>query len=148
LLKEIYPSEADYIEVDNFPIKVFLSLTQGQIGDNLYYSISEDGNLSITGSGDMYDYNENSLPPWYNERQFIKSITVDEGVTHIGSYAFYNFDSATGILFAGDAPSLGENCFGNLDGTIITYYNSEDWSSLTSGLYGAKSLVWNAIDNN
>ena len=46
--------------------------------------------LTISGNGDMADYSENNLPPWFKYRDYIYNIKIDENVTYIGKYAFYN----------------------------------------------------------
>ena len=43
--------------------------------------------LTITGTGTMPDYPSKGAP-WYNDRADIKTIVINEGVTHIGAYAF------------------------------------------------------------
>ena len=66
----------------------------GKCGTNVSYSISDDGVLTISGTGPMTDYtysSDNSDCPWHNVRYALKKIIVEEGVTSIGSYAF-SFD--------------------------------------------------------
>lgn len=46
--------------------------------------------LSISGSGDMYDYNgSDNLPPWFEYRNNISKLNIS-GVKSIGAYAFRN----------------------------------------------------------
>ena len=46
------------------------------------------GTLSIDGTGDMYDYSEDYLAPWNEHCLEITNVTISDGVTSIGSYAF------------------------------------------------------------
>lgn len=49
----------------------------------------EDGVLIISGKGDMEDYYYgDDMAPWYDRKDEIESIVVEEGITSIGSYAF------------------------------------------------------------
>ncbi len=66
-------------------------------GENLTWSLSEDGKLKISGSGAMYDYSisEFKYAPWYEQRNSIVSIEIDDNVTYIGAYAFYWCNSLT-----------------------------------------------------
>lgn len=46
------------------------------------------GTLSIDGTGEMYDYSEDYLAPWNEHCLEITNVTISDGVTSIGSYAF------------------------------------------------------------
>lgn len=62
----------------------------GQCGDSLTWTLTEDGTLTITGSGAMWDYDHDvSFTPWYTYRTRISQLVLDDRITHIGSYAFY-----------------------------------------------------------
>ena len=52
--------------------------------------LAEDGTLTISGTGDMKDYTFSSGAPWYTIRNEIKSVKIENGVTSIGCYAFFN----------------------------------------------------------
>ena len=57
-------------------------------GSNLTWTLDSEGVLTISGSGDMYDYGFLNAP-WYGSRSRVKSAVIAEGVTSIGWYAFY-----------------------------------------------------------
>ena len=60
----------------------------GQCGDNLYWAYDEDcKKISITGSGDMYDYTK-STQPWYLFQEQITEVTTSNTTTSIGASAF------------------------------------------------------------
>ena len=60
----------------------------GQCGDNLYWAYDEDSKkISITGSGDMYDYTK-STQPWYLFQEQITEVTTSNTTTGIGTSAF------------------------------------------------------------
>ena len=59
-------------------------------GDNLTWSYNE-GTITISGTGDMYDYSNNSVRFWNQgdtDITDIKKIIIEEGVTSIGEFAF------------------------------------------------------------
>lgn len=63
----------------------------GQCGDNLTYTITGDAEsgyaMAITGTGDMNNYGlDEWAAPW--EDYYFTSITIGDGVTSIGDYAF------------------------------------------------------------
>jgi hypothetical protein len=53
--------------------------------------------LTISGNGAMADYG-NSGAPWFNNRANIKTLIIQQGVTHIGSNAFYDCGALTSAL--------------------------------------------------
>jgi hypothetical protein len=73
----------------------------GKCGENLTYEIVDfevtaeqssfhsaftGHKLIISGTGDMYDYDEENPAPWGG----FQALEIEEGVTSIGNYAFYN----------------------------------------------------------
>ena len=56
-------------------------------GENLTWKFA-DGILTISGTGEMYDYSEDYLAPWNEHCLEITNVTISGGVTSIGSYAF------------------------------------------------------------
>ena len=68
---------------------VIASGTCGAQGENLTWVLTEDGTLTISGSGKMQDYSTSSVAPWYIKRTKILSVVVEDGVTCVGDYAFY-----------------------------------------------------------
>lgn len=56
-------------------------------GENLTWEFA-DGILTISGTGDMYNYSEDYLAPWSEHCVEITNVTISGGVTSIGSYAF------------------------------------------------------------
>ena len=96
--------------------------TNGACGDNLTWTV-ENGVLTISGTGDMWDYDSYTNPaPWGTE---ITGAVIEQGVTSIGGYAFSGCDSLTGVAIRGNVTSIGEHAFeqcGSLTG--ITLPNS------------------------
>lgn len=60
----------------------------GTCGDNLTWELTEDGVLTINGTGVMKDYSSYHDCPW--PHQSVKEVIINDGVTTIGSSAFYN----------------------------------------------------------
>lgn len=61
-------------------------------GDNLTWTLTDDGTLTISGTGEM-DYNT----PWYPYRDNIKTVLIEQGVTSIGSNAFHSCSSLISV---------------------------------------------------
>ena len=60
----------------------------GVCGENLTWAIDDEGCLTISGTGEMYDYDHsyNNNSPWRNRE--VKTVLINEGVTSIGDFAF------------------------------------------------------------
>ena len=86
--------------------------TCGADGDNLYWVLHEDGKLEILGSGAMADYSDGTAP-WYNKRLSITALTIGNGVSRIGSSAFYNCSMLTALTIPESVVSLGSSAFAN-----------------------------------
>lgn len=84
-----------------------------------------DGHLTISGSGAMANYNRldpyGTASPWYSDRN-ITSVTIEEGVTHIGTESFQYCTSIKSISLPDSLISIGDdafyNCFGFTEITI------------------------------
>ena len=75
-------------ELDNSNIKIENAVVtaSGKCGKTLNWKI-ENHNLIISGKGKMYNYKAETAP-WYKYRNNIEKITINNGITHIGNYAF------------------------------------------------------------
>ena len=58
----------------------------GTCGDNLQWKLTDEGVLTITGTGKMKDWKYN-YSPWYAYKS-VKQVIIGDGVTTIGYYAF------------------------------------------------------------
>ena len=108
-------------------------------GDNLTWTLYDNGTLTISGSGAMQDYAYNS-PAFYNSN--IKKVVIEEGVTSIGNNAFPNCTGLESIEIPSGVTSIGDFAFSRCSRlTSITIPSSvtsieasafEDCRSLTS----------------
>ena len=84
-------------------------------GDNLFWTIDEDGTLIISGTGEMYDY-EYSSAPWSDRFDEISSIVIEKGVTSIGGYAFSGLYNVESVTIPESVTSIGDYAFSYSDG--------------------------------
>jgi len=82
----------------------------GECGDGVSWSLS-NGVLVISGSGAMDDYFEDSWAPWYDYRSQITSVEVQQGVTSIGTVAFFDMVSLKAVVLADSVERIGANAF-------------------------------------
>ena len=88
--------------------------TSGTCGDNVAWVLDETGTLTISGSGEMTDYLGHTTPWWpdvNNLKTQIVNIVIEEGVTSIGSQAFWVCPNLTKVTIPNSVTSIGENTF-------------------------------------
>lgn len=91
-------------------ISLMTITASGTCGDSAYWSL-EDGVLAITGSGAMTDYSSSNTAPWYDYRNEITSVVIDDGITSVGSSAFYNCKLLTSVQIGSGVVSINEAAF-------------------------------------
>ena len=79
-------------------------------GENLTWTLSTDGTLTITGTGEMFDYTINTVP-WYSRRSSILKVVIDSGITSIGDYAFARCSRLKSVIIGDDVTSIGQSVF-------------------------------------
>jgi hypothetical protein len=83
----------------------------GSCGSSVYYSFDPDsGMLTISGSGAMADYSSASPSPWYSFTGEIKQVSIESGVTIVGSFAF-NGCALTSLLLSETVTSIKNFAF-------------------------------------
>ena len=82
----------------------------GSIVARLY----KDGLLDISGKGDMKDMSDEI--PWLDHCRKIKNVKISEGVTSVGSYAFYHCTLLVSVELPNGITSVGAHAF---DGSTL-----------------------------
>lgn len=79
-------------------------------GENLKWTLDNNGVLTISGSGAMKDYtwDENVRLDWYvNHKKDIRSVVLDNRITHIGDYAFDKCTNIESVRYTGYTGNAG-----------------------------------------
>ena len=84
----------------------------GAEGSDLTWELA-NGILTISGTGAMkdYGYSGRAEVPWYDQRSTITKVVFEDGVTHIGSFAFYQHTALTSFEMADSVVSFGQGAF-------------------------------------
>ncbi len=109
-------------------------------------------NITLTkGTGEMCNYVAGPIvptsymfTPWYINREHIKNLVIENGVTSIGNYAFYNCNGLTSITLPDSVTSIGTGAFEACTGlTIITIPDSVTTigNQAFDGCTGLKSIL-------
>ncbi len=91
-------------------------LYEGKCGDNLIWTLDSNCTLTISGTGEMYDYSHSGdqVSPWKNINPKPTSLILEEGMTSIGEYAFYNCSTLSGnLIFPSTVTNIGKYAFYN-----------------------------------
>ncbi|MBQ4578908.1 MAG: leucine-rich repeat protein, partial [Clostridia bacterium] len=87
--------------------------TSGTCGENLTWTLDDAYVLTISGTGDMDDWNYIGDIPWNGHQYDITAVVIEEGVTSIGSIAFRDCYSLTSVSIPDSVTSIGRRAFGN-----------------------------------
>ena len=90
----------------------YAEATSGNCGDQLSWTLDDEGVLVISGIGPMYDYSTSNsggqsctTAPWGNNA---KSVTIMPGVTSIGKMGFWNCTELRSISIPDTVISIGD----------------------------------------
>ncbi len=86
-------------------------VASGECGDNLTWTLDNDGVLAISGTGEMWDWSEYSSAPWYENRKAITSAIIEDGVTNIGEYAFCGCTGLISVTIPASITTIGDSAF-------------------------------------
>ena len=89
-------------------------IDSGTCGD-LQWLLSDDNILTISGEGRIPDYSGTNLAPWYAYHKQIKGLVMEEGVTAVGSFAFYDCGALTEVQFPKTLRMVGSSSFAYCD---------------------------------
>ncbi|MBQ1675381.1 MAG: leucine-rich repeat protein [Oscillospiraceae bacterium] len=137
------------------------TVASGECGDNLTWTLDDQGTLTISGTGKMWDWYinfyehayEQKYPSWYAYRESIQQIVIGDGVTSIGRLAFYNFTALTGMTIPAGITSVGGMAFRDCTAlTEVTFlgsapsfpkdYSNPDIVDLSWTFYGVTATVY------
>ena len=110
----------------------------GTCGDNLQWKLTDEGVLTITGTGKMKDWKYN-YSPWYAYKS-VKQVIIGDGVTTIGSSAFSGCSSLTSLTIPNSVTDIGSSAFSGCSSlTSVTIGNSVT----TIGYYAFSGCIYN-----
>ena len=97
------------------------AFAQGGTTGSLTWELNDDI-LTISGEGEIPDYDWSNMAPWYDYRHSIITVVMANGITSIGSYAFYYCYNLTSVMIPNGVISIKNNAFsecGSLTSVII-----------------------------
>ena len=91
---------------------------QGLLGFNITWTLDYQGNLTVKGSGPMFDYDKETIAPIGYYSDLIKHIYISDGITHIGDYVFFNqYSVKEAITIPESVLTIGDHAFSECGAT-------------------------------
>ena len=97
------------------------------------WTLSDDGTLTISGT-DMPDYSLINNAPWDLQKYKIKKVVIKDGVTSIGSEAFFYCTGLTSVSIPNSVTSIGNSAF-NYCSSLTTITIPESVTSIGSSAF-------------
>ena len=116
------------------------------IDEGVFANVSNLQEVDITGTGEManYDFSTIKYTPWRCSESKLKKVTISEGITSIGDYAFRNCTSLSSITIPESVTSIGTQVFcycTSLSSITIPESVTSIGSSTFEGCTGLTNLV-------
>lgn len=105
------PVTSSFIGLDSCTVQAESYFKMGKFGDNLSWSFNDEGILTISGTGDMYDFDDNSNISPFADNIYVNKIVIEDGVTSIGDYAFPMDMSVSEISIPDSVERIGSCAF-------------------------------------
>lgn len=106
------------------------SLSKDENKDSVIWTLNDNGDLTISGSGKMKDFlTYYSFDGMYNN---IKNVSIEEGIVNIGSYVFSMCEKMSSISIPLSVKSIGENAFADATSLKNIYYEGteQEWKTI------------------
>ena len=117
----------------------------GDCGTNVTWALDSTGTLTISGSGEMHDY-ERYENPWYSHRNQIKKIFIENGVANIGASVFSGCNVLTNITIPQSVTSIGNDAFSSCTGLTSILIPDSVTSIGVAAFSGCTSLTDIKVD--
>ena len=116
----------------------------GRCGDSITWTLDDSGNLTLSGSGEMWNNGYDDSP--FKDYE-IRKATVKYGITSIGESAFLGCRGMTELTLPNSVTSIGESAFSGCSGlTELTLPNSVT-SIGDCAFYGCSGLTELTLPN-
>ena len=83
----------------------------GTCGENLTWTLDENGVLTISGTGEMESYSPEDQQPWDDRWYEVLSVKIEGEITSIGDRAFAGMRYLTSVTVPDTVTSIGEYAF-------------------------------------
>lgn len=128
-------------------------IDSGTCGESLTWVLYEDGELVISGTGEMWDNSNIYVTPWHWKKYHdkINKVTMDDGITYIGELVFQSCSNLKNIVIPDSVIKIGDSAFRGCTGLEVIYIGNGFRTDIIKvpGLFdGCTSLRKIEIDKN
>lgn len=109
----------------------------GAQGNNLTWTLSSDGVLTISGTGDMAKY-EYDCAPWAGFKEQVKKLVLEPGLTNITYHAFGCFSRIQTLTIPGTVKTIEQGAFHSAGMETLTL--SEGLESIAIEAFGCTNM--------
>lgn len=89
-------------------------LGMGSCGESASWTLTEDGTLSISGTGEMDNW-DSRQSPWDDFLTSVKRVEIADGITSIGDYGLAQCSNLISVTIPNSVMSIGESAFSRCD---------------------------------
>ncbi|MBQ9946126.1 MAG: leucine-rich repeat protein [Clostridia bacterium] len=87
-------------------------------GENLTWTLDDEGVLTVSGTGEMASSTEAEPFPWEAHSDLIKKIVISDGVTSIAEDAFYRCETVTDLTVSKDVKIINSYAFSHCSSLV------------------------------
>lgn len=91
--------------------------SDNKIGENITYTLNDDGTLTISGTGEMYNYKSDGwtddVDSPFHCNEEIKSVIIENGVTNIGDSVFHTCKNLESVEIPKSVTAINYRAFAN-----------------------------------
>ncbi len=110
----------------------------GRCGDSITWTLDDSGNLTLSGSGEMWNYGYVTSP---FKDYGIKTVTIEYGITSIGESAFLGCRGMTELTLPNSVRSIGKYAFDSCTGLTNLALPSSVTSIGSAAFQGCSGLT-------
>ncbi|MCR5329783.1 MAG: leucine-rich repeat domain-containing protein [Lachnospiraceae bacterium] len=105
------PTETSQSEKFTVNRKESIRTVTGMCGDRAVWLLDNNGTLTVSGFGDMDNWESGDLVPWKNYKDSILAVVISSGVTSVGERAFDGCLSLETVNIAETVVKIGNLAF-------------------------------------
>ncbi|MBQ6898930.1 MAG: leucine-rich repeat domain-containing protein, partial [Clostridia bacterium] len=116
---------------------------------HITWKLDSDGVLTISGPGAMTEYTDCYDVPWFSShRDSIKNVVIENGVTNISGWAFFECSNLESVTIPNSVTSIGNYAFASCDSLASVDFgdNSQLQSIGERAFYSCDSLASITVD--